>query len=97
MGGGGGGFTYYSDNLGIQFFKMADTHYLERSCLSFTFAFCFPSNIFCYQTGLQHYVIAAAEPWGLPLNFTTMGQHFKRLGYATHIVGKVRHNAVNLV
>lgn len=38
--------------------------------------------------GLQHYVISAPEPWGLPLNHTTMGQHFKRLGYATHIVGK---------
>ncbi|XP_052803906.1 arylsulfatase B-like isoform X1 [Mya arenaria] len=38
--------------------------------------------------GLQHYVISAPEPWGLPLNYTLMPQHFKRLGYATHIVGK---------
>ena len=48
-------------------------------------------------TGLQHYVISAPEPWGLPLNHTTMGQHFKRLGYATHIVGKVRLNAAQLL
>ncbi|XP_053408651.1 arylsulfatase B-like isoform X4 [Mercenaria mercenaria] len=38
--------------------------------------------------GLQHYVISAPEPWGLPLNHTTMAQHLKHLGYATHIVGK---------
>ncbi|XP_060574581.1 arylsulfatase B-like [Ruditapes philippinarum] len=38
--------------------------------------------------GLQHYVISAPEPWGLPLNHTTMAQHLKSLGYATHIVGK---------
>ena len=48
-------------------------------------------------TGLQHYVISAPEPWGLPLNHTTMGQHFKRLGYATHIIGKVRLNAAQLL
>ncbi|KAL4228573.1 hypothetical protein ACF0H5_011623 [Mactra antiquata] len=38
--------------------------------------------------GLQHGVIRAPEPYGLPLNHTTMAQHLKHLGYATHIVGK---------
>ena len=47
--------------------------------------------------GLQHFVISDAEPWGLPLNHSTMGQHFKRLGYSTHIVGKVRYNAAYLL
>ena len=40
--------------------------------------------------GLQHWVISDAEPWGLPLKHTTIAQNFKTLGYATHIVGKVR-------
>lgn len=39
--------------------------------------------------GLQHGVIRAPDPWGLPLGHTTMAQHLKHLGYATHIVGKV--------
>ncbi|XP_041354167.1 arylsulfatase B-like [Gigantopelta aegis] len=40
------------------------------------------------HTGLQHEVIGGATPYGLPLNETTMAQHLKTLGYATHIVGK---------
>jgi arylsulfatase A-like enzyme len=40
------------------------------------------------HTGLQHYVIAGSEPYGLPLTETTMAQHLKALGYSTHIVGK---------
>lgn len=43
----------------------------------------YPSN-----TGLQHYVIHATEPAGLPLEFKIMPQYFKKLGYATHLVGK---------
>ena len=39
--------------------------------------------------GMQHYVIEAAQPYGLGLNETIMPQYFKKLGYATHIVGKV--------
>ncbi|KAH7646288.1 arylsulfatase b-like protein [Dermatophagoides farinae] len=40
------------------------------------------------RTGMQVGVIAASQPYGLPLNYTTMGQHFQRLGYRTHVVGK---------
>ncbi|OTF69288.1 arylsulfatase B-like protein [Euroglyphus maynei] len=40
------------------------------------------------RTGMQVDVIAASQPYGLPLNYTTMGQHFQRLGYQTHAVGK---------
>ncbi|KAF7489816.1 Arylsulfatase B [Sarcoptes scabiei] len=40
------------------------------------------------RTGMQVGVIAASEPYGLPLNFTIIPQHFKGLGYQTHAVGK---------
>ncbi|XP_048729623.1 arylsulfatase B-like [Ostrea edulis] len=40
------------------------------------------------QTGLQSGVIVASQPYGLPLNETIMPQHFKRLGYRRHMVGK---------
>lgn len=40
------------------------------------------------RTGMQVGVIAASQPYGLPLNHTTMGEHFQRLGYQTHLIGK---------
>ncbi|XP_042144450.1 arylsulfatase B-like [Ixodes scapularis] len=41
-----------------------------------------------FHIGLQHLIILPAEPMGLPLNYTIMPEHFKRLGYKTHMVGK---------
>lgn len=38
--------------------------------------------------GLQHDVIYAGEPWGLPKNVTILPQHLKHLGYSTHGIGK---------
>jgi arylsulfatase A-like enzyme len=46
-------------------------------------------NLYIACPGLQHGVITAPAPWGLPLNHTTMAQHLKHLGYTTRIVGKV--------
>lgn len=40
------------------------------------------------NTGLQHWVIFGTEPTGLPLEIKTMPEHFRNLGYATHMVGK---------
>uniref|UniRef100_A0A0A1WSM7 Arylsulfatase B n=1 Tax=Zeugodacus cucurbitae TaxID=28588 RepID=A0A0A1WSM7_ZEUCU len=40
------------------------------------------------HTGMQHYVIPNDQPWGLPLNETTMAQIFKQHGYYTSIIGK---------
>ena len=40
--------------------------------------------------GIQHFVIFAAQPYGLPLKEITTAQYLKSLGYQTHAVGKVR-------
>ena len=37
---------------------------------------------------MQHTVLFAAEPRGLPLNQTLLPEYLKQQGYATHIVGK---------
>ncbi|KAJ9596973.1 hypothetical protein L9F63_012003 [Diploptera punctata] len=40
------------------------------------------------HTGMQHLVILAPEPWGLPLSERLMPQFLKSAGYSTHAVGK---------
>ena len=45
------------------------------------------NNIF--PTGIQHFVISAAQPYGLPLKEVTIAQYLKALDYETHAIGKV--------
>ncbi|XP_017072252.1 arylsulfatase B [Drosophila eugracilis] len=40
------------------------------------------------NTGMQHYVIVNDQPWGLPLNETTMAEVFRGNGYRTSLLGK---------
>ncbi|KAK3726387.1 hypothetical protein QZH41_016252, partial [Actinostola sp. cb2023] len=40
------------------------------------------------HTGMQHSVIMASQPYGLGLNETLLPEYLKKLGYATHGVGK---------
>jgi len=37
---------------------------------------------------MQHYVIKAAEPHGLPLDQQILPQYFSKLGFKSHAVGK---------
>ncbi|XP_065308546.1 arylsulfatase B-like [Dermacentor albipictus] len=46
------------------------------------------TGLYPIHTGMQSLVIQVGEAWGLPLGFKLMPQHFKDLGYATHMVGK---------
>ncbi|XP_020801872.1 arylsulfatase B isoform X3 [Drosophila serrata] len=40
------------------------------------------------NTGMQHFVIVNDQPWGLPLNETTMADIFKENGFRTSLIGK---------
>jgi len=46
------------------------------------------TGMYPIHTGLQHLVLLATSPYGLPLNITTLPQKLKESGYATHMVGK---------
>ena len=37
---------------------------------------------------MQHYVIVNDEPWGLPINETTISQVFQQNGYHCSLLGK---------
>ena len=40
------------------------------------------------HTGTQHHVVKPGQPWGLPLEETTLPQILKEYNYSTHAVGK---------
>ncbi|XP_077982004.1 arylsulfatase B-like [Glandiceps talaboti] len=48
----------------------------------------FMSGYYAFKTGMQHSVLQQLSPYGLPLNFTTLPETLKTLGYTTHMIGK---------
>eukprot|EP01084_Bolivina_argentea_P003679 6921_1 len=46
------------------------------------------SGLYPIHTGLQHYVLDPASPYGLPLEYTSLPQELKKVGYDTHMIGK---------
>ncbi|KAM7285152.1 arylsulfatase B [Ixodes scapularis] len=52
------------------------------------------TGLYPIHTGMQHSVLMPAQPYGLPLEVTIMPQHFKNLGYETHMIGKVITRAI---
>lgn len=61
---------------------------------SYVTSLCSPSRaalltgIYPFKLGLQHGVLKATKPHGLPLNVTLLPERLRRLGYATHMIGK---------
>ncbi|XP_046346776.2 arylsulfatase B-like isoform X2 [Haliotis rufescens] len=48
----------------------------------------FMSGMFPFKVGMQHKVLSNVQPACVPLNYTFLPQELKKLGYATHMVGK---------
>ncbi|XP_070389378.1 arylsulfatase B-like [Dermacentor albipictus] len=46
------------------------------------------SGLYSIHTGFQSGILMPAQPAGLPLDVKIMPEHFKDLGYETHLVGK---------
>ncbi|KAK7089213.1 hypothetical protein V1264_024444 [Littorina saxatilis] len=46
------------------------------------------SGYFPFHIGLQHLVIRGQQRVGLPTNLTTLPEQLKKVGYATHAIGK---------
>ena len=45
--------------------------------------------IYLFHAACQHGVLKKNKPHGLPLNVTTLPEMLKNLGYATHAIGKL--------
>ncbi|XP_048242603.1 arylsulfatase B-like isoform X3 [Haliotis rufescens] len=48
----------------------------------------FMSGMFPFKVGMQHAVLIDSQASCVPLNYTFLPQELKKLGYATHMVGK---------
>lgn len=65
---------------------MLHNYYVQPMCTPSRAALM--TGLYPIRTGMQHWVIRSAEPWGLPLELKLLPEHLKDLGYSTHLVGK---------
>ncbi|KAG0412255.1 hypothetical protein HPB47_010615 [Ixodes persulcatus] len=63
-----------------------NNYYVQPTCTPSRAALM--TGLYPIHTGMQHSVLQPAQPYGLPLEVTIMPQHFKNLGYETHMIGK---------
>ncbi|KAB7495903.1 Arylsulfatase B [Armadillidium nasatum] len=63
-----------------------NNYYVQPLCTPSRGAFL--TGMYPIHTGLQHHVILATSPYGLPLKFTLFPHYLKGLGYSTRLVGK---------
>ncbi|XP_055856437.1 arylsulfatase B [Episyrphus balteatus] len=61
-------------------------HYTPPICTPSRSAFM--TGKYPIHTATQHFVISNEQPWGLPVNITTIAEVFKDGGYSTNLVGK---------
>ncbi|XP_012523879.1 arylsulfatase B [Monomorium pharaonis] len=61
-------------------------HYVMPTCTPSRTAFL--TGKYPIRTGMQGYPLRGAEPRGIPLNNTFLPEYLRKLGYATHLMGK---------
>lgn len=61
-------------------------HYTQALCTPSRTAFL--TGKYPYHLGMQHLVLLASEPRGLPLTEKLLSEHLREAGYTTHAVGK---------
>ncbi|KAL0121278.1 hypothetical protein PUN28_008741 [Cardiocondyla obscurior] len=61
-------------------------HYVLPICTPSRTAFL--TGQYPIRTGMQGFPLRGAEPRGIPLNNTLLPEYLRKLGYATHLVGK---------
>ena len=47
------------------------------------------TGYYTIKTGMHNGIVDPQEPSGLPTNFTLLPEHFRTLGYSTHLIGKL--------